>query len=138
MKLAFLALLALSTPAFAEIHEVKMLNRGESGPMVYEPDHLVIQPGDTVKFRTTQASHNATSIDGMLPEGAAPFKGGINEEIELTLTVPGFYGVKCSPHFAMGMVMVIEVGEVTPDPALPDDLPARAKQRFEEILARRP
>ncbi|MGQ0486346.1 MAG: plastocyanin/azurin family copper-binding protein [Hyphomicrobiales bacterium] len=47
--------------------------------------------------------------------------------------MPGSYGIKCSPHYAMGMVMLIEVGD-QPAPQLPADLPARAKQRFEQIL----
>lgn len=134
MKPALIALLALATPACAETHEVKMFNRNDKGSMIYEPQYLEIAPGDTVKFLAAQPSHNAATIDGMIPEGAEPFKGGINEEIEVTLTVPGTYGIKCSPHFAMGMVMLIRVGG-GPGAELPEDLPARARQRFEEILA---
>lgn len=130
-------LMTLSTPALAEVHEVMMLNRNDTGGMVYEPDFLRIAPGDTVKFIATHPSHNAASIAGMLPEGAARFIGKINEEIEVTLTAEGTYGVKCSPHYTMGMVMLIEVGEGSPDPAsFPADLPPAVKQRFDEILAR--
>lgn len=130
-----LPLLCLAAPAMAEMHEVRMLNRNDTGPMAYEPDHLSIAPGDTVKFLATSKGHNAASIDGMLPEGAQPFKGQINEEIKVTFDSPGRYGVKCSPHFAMGMVMLIDVGEAS-SPALPADLPPRAEKRFGEILAR--
>lgn len=130
-------LMTLSTPALAEVHEVMMLNRNDTGGMVYEPDFLRIAPGDTVKFIATHPSHNAASIAGMLPEGAARFIGKINEEIEVTLTAEGTYGIKCSPHYTMGMVMLIEVGEGSPDPAsFPADLPPAVKQRFDEILAR--
>jgi len=132
-----LALLLLATPAFAETHEVQMYNRSENGPMIYEPSFLSIVPGDTVRFLPTQPSHNAATIDGMIPEGAEPFKSKINEDFSVTLTVPGSYGIKCSPHFAMGMVMLIEVGDA-PSPVLPEDLPARARERFEAILAANP
>ena len=45
----------------------------------------------------------------MVPDGAEAWKGRVNEEIELSLTVPGFYGYKCLPHFATGMVGLIVV-----------------------------
>ncbi len=134
-----IALLAtlFCTAALAEVHEVKMLNRGASGPMVYEPDYLAIAPGDTVKFIATQPSHNAASLPGFLPDGAEPFKGRINEEVEVKFDVPGFYGIQCIPHLAMGMVMLIQVGETPLSEAqIPASLPARAKQRFEQIVER--
>lgn len=34
----------------------------------------------------------------------------------------------------MGMVMLIKVGDA-PEVTLPDDLPARAKERFKKIIA---
>ena len=130
-------LLLAALPAQAETFQVKMLNRNSTGPMVYEPEFLKVKPGDTVKFLATTNGHNAASIDGMLPAGAQPFKGKINEEIEVTFTESGLYGVKCLPHYAMGMVMLIQVGDA--DPArmqVPDAVPARAKKRFAEIVAR--
>lgn len=128
------ALLILPHAALAEVHEVYMLNRNDQGPMVYEPQRLRIAPGDTVRFLPTQPGHNAATIDGMIPEGAEPFRSKINEDFSVTLTRPGSYGIKCSPHVAMGMVMLIEVGEAEA-PVLPDDLPARARERFQAILA---
>ena len=134
--LTLLILLPLS--ASAETHQVRMLTRGESGPMVFEPAYLEIAPGDRVRFVPTQRSHNAASIKNMAPEGATPFMGNIDEEIEVTFDIPGLYGVKCSPHFAMGMVMVIDVNEEAHKSnqlTLPDDLPQRARKRFEAILS---
>ncbi|MHC6225213.1 pseudoazurin [Pseudomonas sp. X10] len=121
----------LAPAALAEVHEVKMLNRGADGAMIYEPDHLRIAPGDTVRFLPTQSGHNAASLPSLLPAGAEAFKSKINQLHEQTFTVPGLYGIQCIPHLAMGMVMLIQVGEsATETPALPDSLPARAKQRF--------
>ncbi len=127
------ALCICATSALAETHEVKMFTRSERGPMIYEPDFLAIAPGDSVRFVPTQPSHNAATIDGMIPPAATPFKSQINEDFTVTLTEPGLYGIKCSPHYAMGMVMLIEVGGQT-DRTLPNDLPNRARQRFETIL----
>ncbi|MNC83934.1 Pseudoazurin [compost metagenome] len=43
------------------------------------------------------------------------------------------YGIQCIPHLAMGMVMVVQVGDAAPA-ELPASLPARAKTRFEAQL----
>ncbi|WP_037264515.1 pseudoazurin [Roseivivax halodurans] len=136
LKFATIALALASGPALAEMHEVEMLTRGETGAMVYEPARISIAPGDTVRFVAAQPGHNAATIDGMIPEKTERFTGNINEKIEVTLREEGVYGIKCSPHFAMGMVMLIEVGEAETSPAdLPDDLPPRARERFLNIIA---
>ena len=133
--LALAAGIALSGTAHAVEHEIKMLNRGER-PMVFEPEFVQAQPGDTLRFVPTDASHNAETIPGMLPDGAEPFKGAINEEITYTLTEEGVYGIKCLPHYGMGMVMVVVVG----DPVNLEEVkevrhPGRARNVFEDLLA---
>ncbi|WP_319498718.1 pseudoazurin [uncultured Cohaesibacter sp.] len=130
-------LIALPVTAFAETHYVKMLNRNETGVMPFEPDYLAIKPGDQVKFLATDSGHNAATIKEMIPEGGKKFIGKINQEIEVTFDVPGIWGIKCSPHYAMGMVMLIQVGD-TPATAndLSSKLPKKAKERMEEILSR--
>jgi pseudoazurin len=135
--IALAAITGFPLHAMAETFEVKMLNRGEKGPMVFEPDFLEIAPGDRVRFVPTHKSHNAATIEGMVPEGVEGFKSRINEEFETGFEQPGFYGIKCSPHYGMGMVMLIKVGEA----ALPQsyktvDVPGRAKPRFEEFFER--
>ncbi|EFH12671.1 pseudoazurin [Teichococcus cervicalis] len=137
LALALLPLLLSGLPARAEVHEVKMLNRNASGGMVYEPDFLRLRPGDRVRFIATHATHNAATIPAMLPPGATPFRGRIDEEIEVAFTVPGTYGIQCVPHYAMGMVMLVQVGDgPVEEAALPDALPPRARQRLGEIIAR--
>ena len=127
--------MGLSSLAHAETYEVKMLNRGEKGAMVFEPAFLTIAAGDTVKFVPADKGHNAESIDGMVPAGATPFQGKINEEIDVTFDTEGVYGVRCKPHFGMGMVMAVEVGAPTNlDEAKAAKLPKKAKEKFEEIF----
>ena len=92
--------------------EVKLLNKGGDGAvMVFEPAFVKIAPGDTVKFVSTDKGHNAESIKGMLPEGAAPFLGKNNEDIAVKFEQEGVYGIKCLPHYGMGMVAMIVVGK---------------------------
>ena len=100
-----------TSPAVAAERVVKMLNKGADGTMVYEPAFLKIAPGDTVRFVATDKSHNAETISGMLPAGASPFKGKMNQDVAVKFTVPGLYGVKCLPHYGMGMIALIQVGK---------------------------
>ncbi|MTI02075.1 pseudoazurin [Roseibium sp. RKSG952] len=122
----------LAGAAFAETFEVQMLNKGSDGErMVFEPAFIQAAPGDTIKFIASDKGHNAETAKGMLPDGAEPFKGKINEEIEVTLDTEGVYGVICKPHYAMGMVMTIAVGDVEiPEDFLEGRVPKKAKARF--------
>ena len=135
-RILTICLLLAPMTAVAETYEVHMLNRGERGPMPFEPDYLHIASGDSVKFLATDPGHNAASMDGFMPEGAVPFHGNINEEIEVVFDVPGFYGVQCQPHLSIGMVMLIRVGDVPfSELQIPEGLPPRAQTRFEDIVA---
>lgn len=134
MLTAALALAAAG--ANAEVIEVHMLNKGETGLMVFEPAFVKAQPGDVIKFIPTDRSHNAESIDGMLPEGVEEFASKINEEFELTVDAEGLYGVKCKPHWAMGMVALIQVGEpVNLEEAADAKQRGKAKDRMADLIA---
>lgn len=127
-------LLAVGDSAAAAEYEVKMLNRGQAGPMVFEPSLLEIHPGDSVRFVPTDKGHNVVSIDGMTPEGTPPFAGEINGEIVVTFERPGVYGYKCKPHYGMGMVGMIVVGDATElGHAMATKHPGKAMHRFEEM-----
>lgn len=131
-----LALAALlGTAASAEVFEVQMLNKNGDDRMVFEPGFVQAAPGDTIRFVASDKGHNAQSVDDMIPAGAEAFKGKINQEIEVTLDVEGVYAVKCNPHYAMGMVMTIAVGDVDmPAGFLEGRIPKKAKSRFEAQL----
>jgi pseudoazurin len=103
-------LVLVAGPAAAKQWQVKMLNRGSDGKsMVFEPAFIKVQPGDTVQFTAVEKGHNAEIIAGMLPAGAAPFKGKINETLTVRFTKSGLYGYKCLPHAGLGMVGLIQV-----------------------------
>lgn len=133
------ALMASACGAWAAEHEVHMLNKGEKGAMVFKPDLIKVAPGDTIRFIPSDKTHNAESIPDMLPEGAEPFKGKVNEEIAVKVTKEGVYGVRCQPHYAMGMVAIIVVGKPTNlEAAKAVKQPAFAKKRFDAIFAEVP
>ena len=92
-------------------HEVKMLNSGADGIMVFEPAVIKISKGDTVNFVATDMSHNSASLDGMIPAGANSWNGALSQDISITFTEEGVYVYQCTPHAMMAMVGVIQVGE---------------------------
>lgn len=130
------ATMLLATSAFAENFEVQMLNKGTEGAMVFEPAFVKAAAGDTVTFLSPDKGHNAESIKGMLPDGVEPFKSEMSKDFILTLTTEGLYGVKCTPHYAMGMVALIQVGApVNLDAAAAVVQKGKAKTRFEPLFA---
>ena len=92
-------------------HEVKMLNSGADGIMVFEPAVIKISKGDTVNFVATDMSHNSASLDGMIPAGADSWNGALSQDISITFTEEGVYVYQCTPHAMMAMVGVIQVGD---------------------------
>lgn len=130
------AALLLAGAAQAADHQVQMLNKGEKGAMVFQPDFIAAAPGDTVTFVPTDKTHNAETIKGMLPDGAEPFKGKTSEQVTVTVDKEGVYGVKCLPHYAMGMVALIVVGKpVNLEQAKAVKQPGKAKKVFEELFS---
>ena len=116
MKISFpivslLATFLLSGSIYAAEHQVKMLNSGANGYMVFEPAVLSVHLGDTVTFVATDMAHNSASVAGMIPEGASPWYGEISSDITVTFDQTGVYVYQCTPHAMMAMVGVINVGE---------------------------
>jgi pseudoazurin len=133
--LAAAALVLMAAPAMAANFEVQMLNKGADGAMVFEPALTKVAVGDTVTFIPTDKGHNVETIKGMLPEGAEPTKGKANVETVITFTVPGAYGLKCAPHFAMGMVALVVVGDAPAnlDAVKAVKMPKPAQARFDAM-----
>ena len=134
-----LAVAFAAPAALAANFEVLMLNKGTDGKtMGFSPSFLHIEPGDTVTFIPVDKGHNTESILGMIPEAAQHWKGKVNEELTVTFTEPGLYGFKCFPHFDMGMVGLIQVGD---DRSNLNDLmnvrlPGKAQARMMELFAK--
>lgn len=105
------ASLAFAAPVAAKEIVVHMKNSGAAGPMVFEPMFVKANPGDKIRFVPTDPSHNAETIAEMLPAGVAPSSGQMNKEFVLPVTKPGLYGIKCKPHYTMGMVALVQVGK---------------------------
>tara|TARA_B100000927_G_C16312106_1_gene407867 strand:- start:7 stop:447 length:441 start_codon:yes stop_codon:yes gene_type:complete len=137
LTVTLLASFLVSAAAFAADIEVKMLNKGEEGKMIFEPSFIKAQVGDNIIFLPTDKGHMAASIKGLIPEGAKKFKSKINKKFSYKVEVEGLYGIRCTPHYANGMVALIQVG----DSADPTDflkgqkVPKKSKERLEKYLS---
>jgi len=134
---AAVAVSFFASPAAAKEYRVAMVNRGSNGAMDFAPAYLRIAAGDTVRFAVQDKSHNAESIRELTPAGGTLFKGAMNKEVVVKFTRPGLYGYKCLPHFAMGMVGLVQVGAAvnkTAFSAALAKLPPLARVRMTKFL----
>lgn len=136
ITLAAVSLAFAATAVTAAEHEIKIKNTNGKGKfMVFEPDFLKVAPGDTVKFTLVDKNHNAEAIKEVWPEGVEPLKGEMNADAEFVVEKPGYYGIKCHPHYTMGMVALIVAGEPTNKAQLDAFVaPGGAKKRWDELV----
>jgi plastocyanin len=123
---------------------------GPQGELIFIPDRLRIEPGETVRWAVASAGHSATAYHPenrntaplRIPQDASPWDSGVlvkqGEEFEHTFTVEGVYNYYCIPHEGAGMVGIIVVGRALEGPGLAppqEGLPAAARKRLEELIA---
>lgn len=101
-----LFMIGVSNSALAENHTV------EAQATHFGPIALKIAPGDSVNW-SNMAGHNTHFEKGNIPEGVEPWVSKLGKDVSHTFEKEGIYLYKCDPHFAMGMVGAIIVGEAT-------------------------
>ena len=103
---ALLLTLSSTLVSAQETHEINAQAR------VFAPDILYVQPGDAIQWvNMAVGGHDSVSIEGLIPEGAQPWRSQIGENFGVTLTVEGVYAYVCEPHISFGMMGVIVVGK---------------------------
>ena len=106
---ACLSLFAASS-AFAADIIVKQLNNGKDGAMVFEPAFVKAAVGDTIIFQAAEkGAHQSVSL--LVPTGAKAWTGPMDTDFKVKVEKEGVYLYACTPHKAMGMVGVIQVGK---------------------------
>lgn len=103
----------------AQTHVVEMTDK-----LIFDPEELTLNVGDTVTWRTTGAVPHTSTCDPSLaanpeesvslPEEAETWDSGLvnqGEEFSHTFEVPGEYTYFCIPHEAAGMVGYLTVEE---------------------------
>ena len=128
-KSLFLLMLTASLGAYAANHEIKMLDNGKDGSMVFEPGYVNAKVGDTVTFKATNSGHWVQSK--ALPDSVADFLSEDGKDFTLKLDKEGVYVYTCPPHRMMNMSGVIQVGKPVNKAkaqAVVDELENRAMQ----------
>ncbi len=128
-----------SFPAAAAEIEIKMLNKGADGEaMVFEPAAVKANVGDVISFVPVDKGHDAASIKDLLPDGVAEAKGKMNEALKVTVEKEGAYVFKCTPHFGMGMVALVVVGDAPSNlnAVKAGKMPKKARDRLDAELAK--
>ena len=98
--------------AFAADTTVDMLNKLDKRSMVFSPEIVRIDVGDTVFWKSTDPGHNVEFISkNGVPEGVEKFKSKVGKDAEYTFTIPGIYAYWCVPHKTMGMIGFVIVGD---------------------------
>ena len=131
MKKILLAIVfVITTPVMAADHTVEMLSSSNGEMMVFKPAVLKIAPGDTVTWKATNPGHNTASIAEMAPDASLVWNGKINEELKITFNKEGVYGYKCTPHYILGMVGIIAVGNDLTNLSASSDFAASEEKKF--------
>ena len=92
----------------------------DTGIPVFEPNHLLIQSGDTVVWRNldSNVSHNIVADPNGIPEGANLFESPpletFNKEWSQQFSHVGTYHYHCHPHAEKGMIGTVVVGRESP------------------------
>ena len=87
-----------------------MLNKLDKRNMVFSPEIVRINTGDTVFWTAADKGHNVEFIlKGGVPKGIEKFKSKVGKDTEYTFTQSGIYAYWCTPHKTMGMIGFIIV-----------------------------
>ena len=114
MRKSIFFFVLLTSFVAADNFDIKMVNADASGQvMVFDPPFIKANVGDTVTFLPTDMLHNSQSVPGMIPSSANSWNGAMNEKITVELNTEGVYVYQCTPHIALGMIGVIQVGEAS-------------------------
>lgn len=110
---AFLFIALFAMPSSAADVTVDMLNKAPDSKErnIYAPDIVRVAAGDVVKWVATTKGHNVEFIKGGVPEGVEKFRSKLSKDVSYTFTTPGVYAYKCTPHFGMGMIGIVIVGD---------------------------
>lgn len=109
-SLVFSLALLTASPVFAAEVTVEMLNNKDGNMFVYSSKIVRVAVGDVVTWKATNAGHNAVFVPKAFPEGAAPLDGTMSKDVSYTFEKPGIYMIKCNPHYGLGMLQAVVVG----------------------------
>ncbi len=127
-----------ASAAPAADHTVEMLNAdpASSERNIYSPGIIEVDVGDTVTWVATSKGHNVEFIKGAVPDGVEPFRSKLGKDVSYTFDTPGVYAYKCTPHYGLGMVGIVVVGDDLGnlEDVAGERYPGKSKQRMASLL----
>jgi pseudoazurin len=132
-------LLAVPVTAHGADATVEMLNKDPNSKErnIYAPGLVQVEPGDTVSWIAADRGHNIEFVQGAFPEGVDRFRSSLGKDVSYTFTVPGIYVYKCTPHYGLGMVGAVVVGEIPDNVSdiMAKKFPGKADARIDALLS---
>ena len=105
---AVIAVLFMSTSAFASDMTIEMLNKDADGnKMVFSNEIARIDIGDTITWIPTSKGHN---VEMIASPNNMKLKSKNGKEVKMTFEEVGIYYYWCTPHKGMGMIGLVVVG----------------------------
>jgi len=105
---AVIAVLFMSTSAFASDMTIEMLNKDADGnKMVFSNEIARIDIGDTITWIPTSKGHN---VEMIASPNDMKLKSKNGKEVKTTFEEAGIYYYWCTPHKGMGMIGLVVVG----------------------------
>ena len=132
-------LLAVPATAYGADVTVEMLNKDPNSKErnIYAPGLVQVEPGDTVSWIAADRGHNVEFVQGAFPERVDRFRSSLGKDVSYTFTVPGIYVYKCTPHYGLGMVGFVVVGEIPDNVSdiMAKKFPGKADARIDDLLS---
>ena len=86
-----------------------MLLGNDEGFLVFQPEQLTINAGDTVRFEVRGLGPHNLIVAGHPEWSHEPLSFAMGESWEQQFNLPGRYTIWCEPHRAAGMTAEINV-----------------------------
>ena len=96
-------------PKTALAATVSMGLGNDEGFLVFQPEQLTINAGDTVSFEMRGLGPHNLIVAGHPEWSHEPLRFALGESWEQKFDVPGRYAIWCEPHRAAGMTAEINV-----------------------------
>ena len=104
-----LTMLLAGGPGSALAATVSMGLGNDEGFLVFQPEQLTINAGDTVSFEVRGLGPHNLIVAGHPEWSHEPLSFAVGESWQQQFDLPGHYAIWCEPHRAAGMTAEINV-----------------------------
>jgi pseudoazurin len=114
---------------------MEMLNKGSESATTLASALVRMAAGDSVHFIATDKGLKIDSIGGLIPQNAKSTNRKMSESMVVSFYKPGVYGIRCTPHYGMGMIAQVVVGASTKEDIVKTiNHPSQVKDRLTKLF----